>query len=148
MTAGQAGTPPVLPTRQHNHERNTEMTDTTPDPTMTNADRQALIRIVKARAKQAEREAEMREKIVYADVIDQMTAEFEARDALWADAVAIAEEAAAKANAQIQARCVELGIPPKRAPGLIWAGGPAAMSSLAGTDAQSCASSRRPGRPR
>ena len=47
-----------------------------------------------------------------------MTAEFEARDALWADAVAIAEEAAAKANAQIQLRCAELGIPPKCAPGL------------------------------
>ncbi len=73
---------------------------------------------MKARAKQAEREAEMREKIVYADVIDQMTAEFEARDALWAEAVTIAEEAAAKANAQIQARCAELGIPAKRAPGL------------------------------
>ena len=46
------------------------MTDTTPNQPMTNADRQSLIRIVKARAKQAEREAEMREKIVYAEVID------------------------------------------------------------------------------
>jgi hypothetical protein len=51
-------------------------------------------------------------------VRDQITAEYEARDALWADAVAIAEEYAAKANAQITARCAELGIPPKHAPGL------------------------------
>ncbi len=91
------------------------MTDTNP---MTSADRQALIRITKARAKQAEREAEMREKTLYAEVIDLMTAEFEAHDRLWKEAVTIAEEYAAKANAQIQARCAELGIPPKDAPGL------------------------------
>ena len=40
-----------------------------------------------------------------------MTAEFEAHDALWDDAVTIAEEAAEKANAQIQAQCALLGIP-------------------------------------
>ena len=91
------------------------MTDTNP---MTNADRQALIRIVKARAKQAEREAEMREKIVIVEVLDLMTAEYAARDELWSDAVAIAEEAAAKANTQIQLRCAELGIPAKHAPQL------------------------------
>ena len=91
------------------------MTNTNP---MTNADRQALIRIAKARAKQAEREAEMREKIVIVEVLELMTAEYAARDALWSDAVTIAEEAAAKANTQIQLRCAELGIPPKHAPQL------------------------------
>ena len=94
------------------------MSDTTPDQPMTNADRQSLIRIAKGRAKQAVREAEMREKIVLAEVLDLMTAEYAARDELWADAVAIAEEAAAKANTQIQLRCAELGIPPKHAPQL------------------------------
>ena len=91
------------------------MTDTNP---MTNADRQALIRIAKARAKQAEREAETHEKILIVEVLDLMTAEYSARDELWSDAVAIAEEAAAKANTQIQLRCAELGIPPKHAPQL------------------------------
>ena len=120
------------------------MTDTNP---MTNADRQALIRIAKARAKQAEREAETHEKILIVEVLDQMTAEFDARDALWSDAVTIAEEAAAKANAQIQARCAELGIPRKHAPGLEWAGGPAAGSSSTGTDAGSCENSPKPRQP-
>jgi hypothetical protein len=85
---------------------------------MTGADRDALIKLVKARARQAVSEAKMREKVLLAEVADLITAEFEAGDALWADAVAIAEEYAAKANAQIQARCAELGIPPKDAPGL------------------------------
>jgi hypothetical protein len=91
------------------------MTDTSP---MTNADRQALIRIARARAKQAEREAETQEKILIVEVLDLMTAEYAARDELWSDAVAIAEEAAAKANTQIQLRCAEVGIPPKHAPQL------------------------------
>ena len=93
----------------------------TPDQTgepMIKADRDALIRIAKARAKQAEREAETQEKILIVEVLDLMAAEFEARDQMWAAAVAIAEEAAAKANTQIQARCAELGIPPRYAPQL------------------------------
>lgn len=85
---------------------------------MTKAERDQLIRIARRRAKQAEREAEMREKVLLAEVQDQLTAEFQANDALWADAVTIAREAAAKANAQIAARCAELGIPAKDAPGL------------------------------
>jgi hypothetical protein len=59
----------------------------------------------------------MREKVL-AEVQDLITAEYEARDALWADAAALAEHYAAKANAQIQARCADLGIPSKHAPGL------------------------------
>jgi hypothetical protein len=106
-----------LPTQHHNHqpERNTSMTDTSP---MTNADRQALIRIARARAKQAEREVDARKAFLIAEAVNDATAEYTAQDELWADAVAIAEEAAAKANAQIQARCVELGIPAKQAPRL------------------------------
>ena len=82
------------------------------------AERDQLTRLARLRAKQAEREAEAREKILLAEVIDLMTAEFEAHDRLWADAVVIAEEAMAKANAQIAAQCAELGIPAKDAPGL------------------------------
>jgi hypothetical protein len=85
---------------------------------MTPAERGQLIRLVKSRAKQAERDADAREKTLMAEVLDLMTAEFEAHDKLWGDAVVIGEEAAAKANQQIALACAELGIPPKEAPGL------------------------------
>ncbi len=88
------------------------------DEQITKAERDSLIRVVRLRAKQAEREADMREKVLLAEVQDQMTAQFQANDELWAEAVAIAKEAAERANAQIQARCAELGIPAKHAPGL------------------------------
>jgi hypothetical protein len=83
---------------------------------ITKADRDALIRIAKLRAKQAEREAETREKVLIAEVHDQLTAEFEANDRLWADAVTVASEAVGKANAHIRAQCAAMGIPPQHAP--------------------------------
>jgi hypothetical protein len=94
------------------------MTDNQDQP-MTRADRDQLIRVARLRAKQAEREAEMRQKVLLAEVQDQLTAEFSAHDQLWKEAVVIAEEALAKANAQIQAQCADLGIPAKDAPELL-----------------------------
>ena len=85
---------------------------------MTPADRQALIRVAKSRGKLAEDEIDARAKTVLAEVLNDLTAEYQARDALWNDAVVIAEEAAAKANEQIRLRCAELGIPADHAPGL------------------------------
>jgi hypothetical protein len=85
---------------------------------MTRAERMDLIRLAKARAKQAEREAETQQKVHLAEVQDLLTAEFSAHDQLWSEAVALAKEAAAKANAQIKAQCADLGIPPEQAPGL------------------------------
>jgi hypothetical protein len=90
----------------------------TTDGEMTKAERDQLIKVTKLRAKQAEREAEARGKILLAEVQDLLTAEFSANDRLWADAVAIAKQACDKANAQIQARCLELGIPADDAPQL------------------------------
>ncbi|MGZ4526579.1 MAG: hypothetical protein ACXVX7_09020 [Mycobacterium sp.] len=92
------------------------------DNNMTKSERDQLTKLARLRAKQADREAEAREKILLAEVEDQLTAEFHAHDALWAEAVTIAEEAAAKANAHIRAVCSDLGIPPKEAPqlGLGW----------------------------
>jgi len=83
---------------------------------MTRGDRDALARLARQRGKQAKAEAEQREKVLLAEVEDLMAAEFSARDKLWAEAVAIAEEAARKANDVIQARCVDLGIPARHAP--------------------------------
>jgi len=118
------------------------MTDTSP---MTKGDRDSLIRIVKARARQAEREVDARKAILIAEVFNEATAEYEARDALWADAVAIAEECAAKANAQIQARCADLGIPSRHAPGVTLGWRPRGWSSSTPAAAQSCSNSPRSG---
>jgi hypothetical protein len=85
---------------------------------MTKGERDQLSKLARIRAKQAEREAEAREKILLAEVQDQLSAEFDAHDALWAHAVIIAEEAAAKANAHIRAVCSDLGVPAKEAPQL------------------------------
>lgn len=92
------------------------------DPIMSKSDRDQLIRVVRLRAKQAEREADMRQKVLAAEVKDQLAAQFDAHNAMWAEAVTIAEEAAAKANAHIRAVCADLGIPGKDAPqlGLSW----------------------------
>jgi hypothetical protein len=85
---------------------------------MTKTEREQLIRLARLRAKQAKTEAVQREKVLLSEVEDLMTVEFQAQDQLWAEAVAIAEEAAGKANALIVARCVDLGIPAKDAPEL------------------------------
>jgi hypothetical protein len=83
---------------------------------MTKTEREQLIRLARLRARQAKQEAVQREKVLLAEVEDLMTVEFQARDELWAEATAIAEEAASKANELIVARCVDLGIHAKHAP--------------------------------
>jgi hypothetical protein len=91
---------------------------------MNKSDRDELLRLARSRARLAKTEAAQREKILLAEIDDLMAAEFEARDELWADAVVIAEEAAAKANGQIAAQCALLGIPARYAPRLVlhWSG--------------------------
>ena len=85
---------------------------------MTRADRDRLIKLARQRARLAKSEAVEREKILLAEVHDQMAAEFSAQDKLWAAAVAIAKDAAAKANDLIRAQCIDLGIEAKYAPEL------------------------------
>jgi hypothetical protein len=85
---------------------------------MNKADRDALMRVARERARQAEREVDARAKTLYAEVINEITAEYDTRDALWSDAVVIAEEAATKANELIARRCAELGVPSGEAPRL------------------------------
>jgi hypothetical protein len=85
---------------------------------MTKGEREQLIRLARLRAKQAKTEAVQREKVLLSEVEDLMTVEFQAQDQLWAEATAIAEEAARKANEVIVARCLDLGIPAKDAPQL------------------------------
>jgi hypothetical protein len=86
--------------------------------TMNKSERDDLARLARQRAKLAKADAAQREKILLAEIEDLIAAEFAARDELWAEAVAIAEEAAVKANGQIAAQCALLGIAAKHAPGL------------------------------
>jgi hypothetical protein len=83
---------------------------------MNRAERNDLIRLVKARAQQARSEADQRKAVLLNEAEELMAAEFEARDEMWAEAVAIAGDAAAKANDLIRARCQDLGIPARFAP--------------------------------
>ena len=50
---------------------------------------------------------------------NQLTTEFDAHDALWAEAVTIAEEYVGKANAQIALQCMDLVIPAAEAPRIL-----------------------------
>jgi hypothetical protein len=85
---------------------------------MNKADRDVLIRMARERARQAEREVDARAKTLCAEVINEITAEYDARDALWSAAVVIAEEASTEANELSARRCAELGVPSGEAPRL------------------------------
>lgn len=118
---------PKEPPSESTAKSTTSMVDAaTPSPAygaqplhvMTKADRDNLARLARMRGKQSKAEAGLREKVLLADIEDLMTAEFSARDEMWAEAVALADKAAQEANAVIVARCAELGIPAKHAPGV------------------------------
>ncbi len=85
---------------------------------MTGRDREALIKLTRQRARLAKAEAKQREKVLLAEIHGHISAEYEAREQMWGEAVAIAQEYAAKANDQIRLRCVEVGIPAEDAPRL------------------------------
>jgi hypothetical protein len=85
---------------------------------MTESERRNLIALSKLRAKQAASEVEAQEAIHLAAIEDQLTVEFSHQDALWAEAVILAEEALAKANSHIREQCASLGIPAADAPQL------------------------------
>jgi hypothetical protein len=85
---------------------------------MTEAERRNLIQLSKLRAKQAAQHVETQEAVHLAAIEDQLTAEFDRQDTLWAEATILAEEAMAKANAHIREQCASLGIPAADAPQL------------------------------
>jgi hypothetical protein len=60
--------------------------------TLNKADRDALFRVVKDRAKLAEKDVAARARVLLAEVLDLMAAEFAANDALWSDQLLLAEE--------------------------------------------------------
>ncbi len=85
---------------------------------MNKSEREELLRLARQRAKVAKTKADEREKVLLAETEDLLAGEFEAEDRLWAEAVRIADEVVATANATIADRCAELGIPANHAPRL------------------------------
>ena len=115
---------------------------------MTAKDRDALIRFARAQARQAEREVDTRMAVCRAEVVDQMTAVFAADDALWKEAVLLAQEEMEKANAHIRNQVAALGIPPTEARRSGRTGTPADRPTPAGTAGPSSTSWPTPSWPR
>ena len=92
---------------------------------MTRYERDDLHKLIRQREKVLKSAAKQRSAELLADFENQMGQEYRFdQDKVWAQALAIAEAAVTKANAQITARCRELGIPDRFAPGLnvFWRG--------------------------
>lgn len=83
---------------------------------MLKSERDDLIRLAKSRAKIAKTEIAERQKILLAEIEDLLAREYEAEDALWAEAMDAAKEQVRKANDLIVAQCAGLGIPARHAP--------------------------------
>jgi hypothetical protein len=86
---------------------------------ITRAEREDLQRLIRQREKVLKSAATQRSADLVADFVNQLNAEFSFDDdATWAEAKREAEAEVAKAQRKIAARCRELGIPDRFAPGL------------------------------
>jgi len=86
---------------------------------MTKHEREDLERLVRQREKVLKSAAKQRSAELIADFENQLGQEFSFdQDEVWERATKIAQAALAKANEQIAARCHEIGIPKRFAPGL------------------------------
>src|SRR4051794_40970224 len=93
------------------------MTDSS--PAMTKGEREDLQRLVRQREKVFKSAAKQRTAELIADFEHRMGQEFAFdQDEVWAAAMKAVEPHVAKAQAQIEARCRELGIPAQFAPGV------------------------------
>lgn len=85
--------------------------------TMTRPEREDLQRLVRQREKVLKSAASQRSAELLADFENQMGQEYSFdQDEVWDNAMKMADAAAAKAQAQVAARCRELGIPDRFAP--------------------------------
>jgi hypothetical protein len=87
---------------------------------MTHAEREGLQRLVRQRERVLKSAAKQRRVELTADFENQMGQEYSSfdQDEVWEQAIKLAEPVVRKAQAQIAARCRELGIPERFAPGL------------------------------
>ena len=92
---------------------------------MTKSERVELNMLIRKRERVMKKHAEERAAKMLAEFDAQLATIYEFDDdAVWAQAVKIAEKAVAEAQRVIAARCKDLGIPPEFAPGLMiaWQG--------------------------
>jgi hypothetical protein len=78
---------------------------------MTKADRANLERLARKRAKVTKTKVGERVKVLRADVEDQLSAQYEFDDSLWAELTRHANAEVAKVDAEIEKICRRLGIP-------------------------------------
>jgi hypothetical protein len=78
---------------------------------MTKSERDDLIKITRERGRIAKGQIEAVKAELAADVEKKLSEEFSARDKMWAQALEVAEQAVAHANAQIARVCDERGVP-------------------------------------
>jgi hypothetical protein len=78
--------------------------------TMTSKEREQLARLLRLRAKVAKDAIGQQEAMLRADVEAQLSAQYKFDDAKWQDVTRVAQEAVAKADAEIAKRCESLGI--------------------------------------
>ena len=86
---------------------------------MTRSEREDLQRLIRQREKVLKSSAKQRSEELLADFENQMGSEYSFdQDEVWAKATEAAEREVKKAQAQVAARCRELGIPDRFAPSL------------------------------
>jgi hypothetical protein len=86
---------------------------------MTRNEIEDLQRLIRQREKVSKSAAKQRSAELLSDFENQMGQEYSFdQDEVWAEATKIANAAVAKANEQIKARCREIGIPDRFAPGV------------------------------
>src|SRR5260370_37409515 len=78
---------------------------------MTTGERQELGKLIRLRAKVAQKDAEGRRAWLLADAEAKLAAQYKFEDEAWADITAEAEKKVAEVNAAIAVRCRERGIP-------------------------------------
>jgi len=85
---------------------------------MTKAERDELAKLLKARARVANRVVEQRAAELLAYVEEKLAAQYEIDDAAWKDVTATARKAAQAADAEIARRCRQRGIPKRFRPSI------------------------------
>lgn len=85
---------------------------------MNKAERDELAKILKARARVANRVVEQQAAKLQADVEQQLATRYKIDEAAWADLTLAATQAVEQADAELAMRCRALGIPEEFRPGL------------------------------
>jgi hypothetical protein len=96
----------------------TPVTPMMPAVGMTKSERDELAKITKTRGRVAKARVDTVKAELLADIEAKLSAEFSRYDEMWDDAVKVAEQAVADANAHVQRVCAERGIPASLRPSL------------------------------